>query len=101
MFATSAPALKDAPLPPPASVEEARQRLAYLQDASKVVEQWVEWNWGNEFDRSYPGLSREPLQRSSETPEQFKERQMKLRIGMSEVKGRLRVERAEWVVIEK
>jgi WD40 repeat protein len=101
LFATTSLALKDAPLPPPANVEEARQRLAYLQDASKVVDQWVEWNWGTEFDRSYPGLSRAPLQGSAETPEAFKERQMKVRIGMSEVKGRLRLERAEWVVKEK
>jgi hypothetical protein len=101
LFAASAPAARDAPLQPPESVEEARQRLAYLQDASKVVDQWVEWSWGAEFDRSYPGLSREPLQGSSETPQAFKERQMKLRIGMSEVKARLRVERAEWVVKEK
>lgn len=97
----SALAVKEAPLPPPASIEEARQRLAYLQDASKVVEQWVEWNWGAEFDRANPGLSREPLRGASETEQAFKERQMKIRMGMSEVKARLRVERAEWVVKEK
>jgi outer membrane protein assembly factor BamB len=89
------------PLPAPEGVEDARRRLQYLQKGAESVDAWVEWNWGVEFDRRNQGLSRDPKQGSGETEQAWKERLMKVRIATSEVKGRLRTERAEWVAREK
>jgi hypothetical protein len=93
-------AAKDAPLPPPAGIEDARQRIRFLRESLETVEAWVEWNWGTEFDRSNPELSRAPEKGANETPEAFKERQMKVRMATSDVKSRLRSDRKEWLAKE-
>jgi outer membrane protein assembly factor BamB len=92
------PALgKDAPQPPPVSVEDARARLAYLRKAADSVDAWVEMSWGKEFDKGNPGLSRDPKQLTGETEQAWKARQMAIRMAMSDIKARLRTERREWV----
>ncbi len=101
MLASSPVAGKDPQMPPLIGVEDARQRLVFLREQAEQVEPWVEKNWQVEFDRSNPGLSRKAQQVPSETPEAFKERQMKVRMATSDVKARMRSERKEWLAAER
>lgn len=85
------------PLPPPAGIEEARQRIERIRAQRGEIESWVDNNWEPDFDRSNQGLSRSPQQGSKETGEEFKARQMKVRMAVSDVKARLRIERKSWL----
>jgi len=85
-----------APLPPAATVEDARARLFDLQEESGEVEAWVEEHCGEEFSARYPDLARPPEGRKeSETAR--KARDMRARIALSELKSRMRKERRAWL----
>ncbi len=87
-------------LPPAASVEEARERLRFLEKEAGLVDEWVEKNWEREFDARHPKLSRGP-RGPKESEKSYKDREMRVRMAVSELKGKLRGEREEWLKKER
>lgn len=85
-----------APLPPAATVEEARARLLGLQEESGEVDGWVEKHCGGEFSARYPDLV-PPPQGKKEEETARKARDMRARIALSELKSRMRKERRAWL----
>jgi len=85
-----------APLPPAASVEEARTRLRSLQEESVQTDAWVEEHCEREFSARYPKLVGPP--EGKREPEMSrKARDMKARIALSELKSEMRKERRAWL----
>lgn len=97
--ARSAPEGLFTPLPPPSGVENAVLRTQYLREQSNAVDAWVDRNWESEYPRRHPSLSRAP-QKAGEPLAAFKEREMKARMAVSELKGKMRAERKEWLARE-
>ena len=84
------------PLAPASTVEEARERLRYLQEEPGRVDAWVENNWKKEFAARYPELA-SPSPGGKETAAAARERDMKSRIAQSDLKEGMRKERREWL----
>jgi hypothetical protein len=88
------------PLPPPESVEEARQRLAFIRSQNGEIEAWVQKNLKAELDRALPEQMRAMKQGTPDSLQGAKERQMRVRMATAEVKARMRTERKEWLARE-
>lgn len=88
------------PPSPPYTIESARDRLQYLKDEEGRVEAWVEERCGKEFAARFPGLDGAP-RRPKEKAAAFKEREMRARMALSEVRERLRKERREWLINDR
>lgn len=88
------------PPSPPYTIESARDRLQHLKEEEGRVETWVEENSGKEFSARFPGLDKGPRRRK-ETVAAYKEREMRVRMALSDVKESLRKERREWLRNER
>jgi outer membrane protein assembly factor BamB len=84
------------PLPPVQTVAEGRERLRYLKEEFVQVERWVEENWEAEFASRHPDLARRP-KIPKETPQSARERAMRVRMAISDLKRGMRAERREWL----
>ncbi|MGE5190267.1 MAG: WD40 repeat domain-containing protein [Gemmatimonadota bacterium] len=83
-------------LPVPRTVEEARARLEFLKESEGQVEAWVEQAWPGEFERRFPKLSR-AARRPDEPEQAYRQREMRNRIAVGDLKTMLRNERREWL----
>lgn len=83
-------------LPPVASIEEAKDRLRFLDKEAGRTDEWVESNWEGEFESRYPSLPRTP-RAPKETEKAFQDREMRTRMAVSELKRNLRRERDGWL----
>jgi hypothetical protein len=82
------------------TIESAQACLRYLQEEEGRIGEWVEKNWEKELAKTEPGLSG-GARRRGETDAAYKARRMRFRLAASEVKERLRGERAEWIRKER
>jgi len=82
------------------TIETARARLQYLKEEEGRIEDWVEENAGKEVDVRFPGPAG-PSRRAQESDPAYKAWKMRARMALSEVKGRLRRERGEWIRKER
>ncbi len=82
------------PPSPPYTIGSARDRLQYLNEEEGRVDAWVDENCETKFTERFPGLGRGP-RRPKETVAAFKEREMRARMALSEVREGLRKERKE------
>jgi outer membrane protein assembly factor BamB len=87
-------------LPPAATVEEAIDRLRFLAEQAGRVDAWVEKHWEEEFGARYPSLSRAP-KGPKETEQSYRNRDMRARMAISELKTGLRGERRDWLERER
>jgi outer membrane protein assembly factor BamB len=87
-------------LPPAGNVEEARERLHYLKEQKNGIEAWVEQNREAEFADRYPSLSRK-TRGPRETEQAYRDREMRARMAISELKTVLRGERRNWLERER
>lgn len=88
------------PLPPVGTVEEGRERLRFLKEQLAQVETWVEENWAAEFSARNPERAI-GAKIPKETPQAARERDMRSRMALSDLKERMRAERREWLEREK
>ncbi|MBI5419261.1 MAG: PQQ-binding-like beta-propeller repeat protein [Deltaproteobacteria bacterium] len=86
--------------PPLETIEGARGRLRFLSDQAALVDRWVEENREAAFAARYPSLSRAP-RGQNESEQEYRARQMRVRMAVSELKAALRAERKDWLAKER
>lgn len=96
VFILTGVALAAQPLPPVQTVAEGRERLRFLKEELVQLERWVEENWEAEFASRHPDLARRP-KFPKETPQSARERGMRARMALSELKQEMRAGRREWL----
>lgn len=84
------------PLPPVQTVAEGRDRLRFLKEELVQVERWVEENWEAEFASRHPDLAH-GARIEKETSQAVRERGMRARMALSDLKRGMRAERREWL----
>lgn len=77
---------------PVLTVEEARARLQYLSEELARVEEWVERNWEREFSARHPEFAPSG---AKESAADRKNRELRVRMAVSDLKKALRAERKE------
>lgn len=89
-----------APLPPAENIDDAKERLRFLSAEEGRIETWLEENWEKEFRLRHPLLSLDPRGRD-ETEKKYREREMRNRMAISDLKAGLRGERKKWLASER